>query len=246
MNQSRTKQSGTQVHMVLGRLPAVISGDAPDPTGWVSWMYREMGMALLADLHAAYLVKSAGGTDAAGISWPDLKPETKAYSRDHPGLHRKKMGERPRGMLTEKQDKKWRALFRSGYAHFRKTGAGETEAKGHAAAWAWTVLKREGAVTMILVFGGAHVPILIKTGALLASLEAGGPNNILRPEQHGVFVGSSLPYAGAHQAGVPGRLPQRQLWPEEGDLPKEWAEHLTAVMDKWMPRIIGALVERGA
>ncbi len=241
---ARAKMPEQDVYRVLAEIPAILSGAKPDPTGCVQPMLREMGEVALEHFYDAFIQKSRGSVDAAGLYWPDISSKTKAYSRQHAGLVRKKKGERPRGLLTDKQDKRWRAIFAYAYRSLRNKGDSISEAKSHAAAWAWHVLKAEGAITLQLVYGSAVVPILIDSGALAESLRprSGHPDQIFRVEPGTVIVGTARRGAEAHQAGVPGRLPRRQLWPDDGTLPDEWQEKLMAVLEKWLPQIVQRLL----
>ena len=243
-----TRKTKDEVVAALRQIPAIMSGQVPDSTGMAEPMLRHLGQTAQAIFHAAFLLKSKGGTDAAGIHWPDLSTLTKAYSRSHPGLVRKKKGERPRGLLSEAQDARWRQLYAHAYGSLLRDGNAAREAGAHAAAYAWSILKAEGARTMRQEYGSRPVDILIDKGDLAESLRPGSghPDQILEIEPGAVTIGSARKYAGAHQNGVPGRLPQRKLWPDNGDLPAEWADQLMKVVGFWMGLMAQALVSGGS
>ncbi len=242
--QMTTSRSRNDVLDAVRRLPRILSGKEPDPTGTVEDMLDDLGRTALDLIYKSFLHKSAGGVDAAGIFWPPLKPETVAYKREHAGLVRKHAGERPRGILDAKQDKRWGQVFAYTYRWLLGQGLTMKEAAGSAAAHAWVVVKAEGGKTIIDVYGSRQVPILIDHGDLAESLkpDSGHPEQIFDVGAGYVRVGSSLPYAEAHQKGNPGKnLPKRQLWPETGaTLPAEWDQAFQEVIDKWT----GVLLEK--
>lgn len=155
------------------------------------------------------MVKARGGTDESGLQWPPLKSSTIAYSRRHPGVppSKKRAPFRPSWMLTEKQRKRWWQLNALG-----------------GAAFAWRVLKSEGAKTLIGEYGNTPVEILRDTGLLLNSLTPGlgSPEQVFDAEATSVVVGTNRKWAGCHHRGIPGRLPQRRLWPEPSQWPESW------------------------
>lgn len=201
-------------------------------------MMVRVGMAALGRIRTAFVDKSRGGTDEAGDRWAPLSPKTIAYSR----RHRKKPGDprqsqvfsrakrlpwvprpkvratyAPSYALTAKQRDRWWDLYRRGLAMFRGD-------KGHAARRAWVILKSEGATTLIAEYGGAKVDILRDTGLLLNSLSPGTtvPEQVFRVLPGEVIVGTNRKGAAAHHRGIPGRLPQRRLWPEPRRWPPTW------------------------
>lgn len=61
---------------MLHRLPAMLSGEEVDPTGYVQEMYRNLGIAALNIIQEAFLVKSQRAADEAGRQWAELAPMT--------------------------------------------------------------------------------------------------------------------------------------------------------------------------
>ena len=243
----QTTLSAAEVHARLEQIPAILAGDIHDPTGKLKELYEALAAEALACIHDDFLRKSQGGTGSDGVSWPPLKAETIAYGRDH-GF-KKKRGERPRGLLSDAEDAQWRQVFARSYQSLLGQGVGMRDAAGHAAAHAWTVLKAQGAGTIIGVFGHFPALVLQRSGALLRSLTpgSGSPDQILevRVEEGVIRVGSRLPQAGAHQHGNPARnLPQRKLWPEENEqLPDAWQRRFDAVVEMWMPGFLQELLK---
>lgn len=101
--------------------------------------------------------------------------------------------------------------------------------KSHAARRAWTILRREGANTLFDKYANRQVEILRDTGLLLNSLSPGAtiPEQVFRVEPGAVVVGTNRKGAAAHHHGVPGKLPQRRLWPDPKDWPDTWWADIT-------------------
>src|SRR5207247_1539579 len=108
------------------------------------------------------------------------------------------------------------------------------EAAAHAAATAWVVLKAEGATTLLAKYGQTSVEILRDTGLLLNSLtpviqpDAAGASpprvslQVFQVHSGDVVVGTKREWAYTHHRGVPGRIPQRRLWPPPEKWPQRW------------------------
>lgn len=204
-------------------------------------MMVRCGMTALRRIRNAFIIKSLGGTDEAGDSWKPLKPETIAYSRrnvkkfgnpkDSRVFSRSKnladepiwipkqgirAGYRPSYALTDKQNARWWEVYKRQLMYKRGN-------KAHAAAVAWTVLKAEGATTLIAQYGNTQVKILTSTGVLLNSLSPGttDQHQIFRIGPGEVIVGTNRPHCSAHHEGK-GHNPQRRLWPEPIKWPSTW------------------------
>lgn len=228
-----------QVEKVLALIPQEAQAGGPIANA----IMVRCGMAILGRIRAAFVVKSHGGTDEAGDRWAPLKPETIAYSR----RHRKKSGDpkqsrvfsrakqmpwvpapkiragyAPSYALTDRQNDRWWEVYRQGLAMFKGN-------KGAAARRAWAILKREGATTLIEQYGNAKVDILRDKGLLLNSLTPGVSSayQVFRVKPGAVIVGTNRKGAAAHHQGVPGRLPQRRLWPEPSRWPSLWWQDIT-------------------
>lgn len=230
---------------VMRRLPRIMAGVEGDTSGAAQAMQARVGVGLMSKIKQAFIVKSRGGTDEAGIKWPELKQATIANRRPAP---RKKRGERPIGLLTVKEDETWRKLFGQWYAIFRfKYQLGEAEAKERAAKVAWAKVKKDGAKTKLEVYGHRQVDILRDTGEMLRAITPGvdgappPEGQILRLPPGRVIVGiSKKPW---HHFGVPGRLPKRLLWPEDGNLPQSWWDDLLELYQSGLVRLLVLLLE---
>lgn len=175
-----------------------------------------IGRILLKRIHEAFITKAAGGTDEAGERWAPLSPKTIAYGRGRTEAERSS-AKRPSGGLTAAQNTRWWQVYRQQLARFK----GDKE---RAARFAWTVLKGEGAVTLYDKYKGQHALILRSTDKLLDSLdpEKKTTDSVFRVHRGEVTVGTRREGASAHHSGVPGKLPQRRLWPEPRKWPSSW------------------------
>lgn len=200
-----------------------------------------IAMEALSFIKDAFIVKSRGGTDEAGDSWPPLSPTTIAYRRNHPGLAGKRAAAKAEGrpgrpLLTQAENARWKQLYARKLRHL----AGDplllsipsATVKSQAAAYAWYVLKLEGAKTILGEYGKTQVDILRDKGLLLNSLSPGemvGVQNsaeqILEAGAGEVIVGTNRKGAAAHHKGTD-RIPQRRLWPEPSRWPGAWFRRL--------------------
>lgn len=177
-----------------------------------------VGLALLGRIRAAFVVKARGGTDEAGDRWAPLSPKTVAYGRRGGRTRAEKNRDaRPSQALNRKQQERWWDLYRQGLAMYGKD-------RRHAARRAWLILKGEGAQTLFDKYSSRPVEILRDTGLLLNSLSpgAGSTEQVFRVGSGSVTVGTNRKGARAHHKGVPGRLPQRRLWPAPRRWPPAW------------------------
>ena len=204
---------------VISQVPATARGGGPIADA----MMMRCGLAALGRIKQAFVVKSRGGTDEAGESWKPLSPRTITYSktrqRGRGGRTKaeKSRATRPSQALNAKQQARWWAVYRRQLAIYKGD-------KGHAAAVAWLVLKGEGAQTLVGKYGGRQVEILRDTGLLLNSLSPGvaSGEQVFRVAPGEVVVGTNRKGAVGHHNGIPGRLPQRRLWPSVNRWPPTW------------------------
>ncbi len=190
----------------------------------------------------AFIVKSRGGTDDAGIAWPRLTAKYLAYGRRFgrgeeaalkkaAGLGR---GNRyapggNKGLLTKAEQLQWNKIFAGSLAYLRAQMP-EGEAKARAAQIAWAKLKAMGAKTKLQVYGSRQVEILRDTGVLFNSLSPGQasdngytPANAMQVARDlpGVLaVGTRVDYAKHHNFGAGRR--NRRLWPDGSSIPNSW------------------------
>lgn len=217
----------------LAQLPGILAGTQADPNGLDQVVPQAVGVEALSILREAFIAKSRGGADEAGLSWLPLSKKYVAYGRRHPGLNAKRTKaaakERTsRPLLTEAQNARWKKLYSTKLFQLaRSKGVGliatvPGELKGQAAAYAWAILKAEGAKTILGAYGDAQVEIGRDTGRLFASLSPGQVGNVLQAEPGSVVVGTNVEYAGRFHA-------RRPLWPPPDQWPAQWLGRLLRV-----------------
>lgn len=183
-------------------------------------MMERCGLAALGHIHKAFITKARGGTDEAGESWKSLSPKTivgRRGNRTRTEKKRAKEGnDRPSVALNARQRDRWWDVYRQQLARFKGN-------KSAAARNAWTILKSEGAQTLLSKYGNRKVDILRDTGILLNSLSPGTDSNdqVFRIGRGEVIVGTNVPYAIIHHIGN-SHVPQRRLWPEPRKWPSNW------------------------
>ena len=211
-----------EVRKAIVNAASAASGRSHEGREAAAALQVRIGMTALAYIRDAFVVKSKGGADASGLKWPPLSPKTIAYSRRHPGVPDKKTRAafRPSWNLTDKQREKWWDNYRKALARFK----GDKE---KAAALAWFIAKGEGAKTLLEKYGSTSVLILRDLGLLLNSLSPGVTpgdveNQVFRIGPGEVIIGTNRKHAASHHYGIPGKLPQRKLWPDPEDWPSAW------------------------
>lgn len=200
-------------------------------------------VALLSKIQQAFIVKSRGGTDEAGITWAPLQRSTIARRRIGPGdllaigvKGTKIPKNRTRGLLTAGQDLQWRKIFGSRLANFLARGMPIGEAKARAAQIAWSILKAGGAKTKLEVLGGRQVDIGRDTNSLFRSLTPGIEGEPAEPDQvrevgpGRITVGSNVPHAKHFHK-------RRRLWPADG-LPDAWNAAIAGAVGRGIIRAI--------
>ncbi len=226
------RASKAQVRQILRDLPALCTGGKSGASAVARVLFVRMGLAALDKIRTAFVTKARGGTDEAGERWAPLSPLTIAYSRRHRTGKKwtsKKIrgGVRPSAALTKAQQAQWWSHYKNFLGRYRGN-------KAHAAAAAWISIKAAGATTLMQRYGQTQVEILRDTGLLLNSLTPGAPadtapsspprkpHQVFRTGRGEVIIGTSREWAGTHHNGVPGRIPQRRLWPRPGQWPASW------------------------
>lgn len=239
---------------VAQRLVNMLTGREPDSLGIAQGVHTTIGFAALTDIQEDFLRKARGGVGEDGVKWKPLSPKTLAYSRRFgPGEqarlkrgaglgphHRHGPGD-SKGLLTKEQLTRWRKIY-GGVLNRLLASMPEKAAKARAAQIAWAKLKAEGAKTKLEVFGNRPHEILRDTSILLNSLSPGqlgggdgnlsyrppsgdgGDQQVFQTLANGVIVGTTVPYAEAHQNGDPARnLPARPFLPV-GQVPDAWEQ----------------------
>src|ERR1019366_7897354 len=155
--------SRAEVRRAITLAVQAASGDTAEGREAADALQVRIGMTALGRIKEAFIVKARGGTDAAGLSWPQLSPKTIAYSRRHPGVPKNRSDTRPSWMLSAKQRADWWTAYRTGLAMYKGD-------RSRAAARAWVIAKAGGAKTLLQTYGATAVEILRDTDLLLNSL----------------------------------------------------------------------------
>lgn len=245
-----------ELEAIVKSLPALLAGKVDDPYGIARGFKLRVAFAFFMVVKEEFIVKSRGGTDAAGIQWPALSAEYLAYtrpmgrngsgSRSPPhagGLAPGRVGND--GFMSALDLTLWRRDYAQALA-WLSASEDVKVAKGHAAAIAWNKAKTRGVKTKLQVFGKRDVEILRDRGILFNSLSPGiineaGPDASYSPAENQVvedqpgmlIVGTSVPYAYYHQVN-PGRRP---IWPNNGELPDVWMDDIIEVAVSGLLRI---------
>lgn len=224
---------------LVRRLPAMLAGRVPDEGGIAAGFRARIGFAFFSLVSPNFTELGRGQAGADGNKWPHLSPEYLAYGRG-PASSRKAGGWAPGGKdgyLNDEQRRLWSRTFADRYAFFVMREP-DAQAKAHAAAIAWQVVKAAGGKTKLHEMGEGKVPgvdyqMLVDRGTLRQSLTFGvlnerGPDADYQPPSNdqvfdsqpaAVVMGSRVPYAAAHHAAKnPNR--RRRLWPET--FPSDW------------------------
>jgi hypothetical protein len=254
------------------QLPAVLAGRAEDPQGIAEGFHLRIGFKLLELIKFNFDELGRGNQGADGTQWPPLTKAYLAYGRrfdtgektalrKQAGVtkgHRHGPGDTV-GLLTMQELKEWRRIFARHVAMYMHRGNTEKDAKSHAAAVAWMIMKERGAKTKLEVYGNRTVQILVGTGRGRNSLTPGTlsedgpkakyslPGGNGGSEQHfenspdQIVVGTNVKYMGYHHnAKSPKR--RRRLWPEH--LPTEWWRQILGIAISGLVRI-GELFQGG-
>lgn len=192
-------------------------------------MLTVMGLALLSDIKAEFVKASRGETNAFGIKWEPLKPQTIANRRVGPRDTRDNENIRERERIRKNAYKRLLRRY--------LVSLPEAQAKQRAKQVAGQIATRETGATKVQTLGGRQVEILRDTGILFNSLSAAEPDpqtESYQPRDGQVFevqpgrlqVGTNVPYAATHQFGDPSRnIPPRPFLPEPSQVPAHMTRH---------------------
>lgn len=240
-----------EVLELIRSLPAILVGRAPDVDDIGASFRARIGHTLLDLIVKNFDALGRGEAGVDGTIWPPLSREYLAYQRRYgpgekanlikgAGLNSRRNRLAPgnkKGLLTADQLKLWRRTYADRLAWYTMREPDKV-ARAHAAAIAWIVVKKAGARTMLEVFGGRKVQILVDTGYLRGSLTPGDlveqglsasyspPTGLGSDQQvfdiktaYQIVIGTNVKYAKYHHGDEnhPGKRP---LWPMS--FPDDW------------------------
>ena len=256
-----TSLTSDQIAAELAKLPDILTGRLPDRHGIGAAFALRFAVAAFSRLTREFITKARGGTDGAGIKWKPLDPRYVAYQRRHgPGGAGKKKpttpANAPSSALNASQRKSYWKHYRQALA-WLAASIPLGEAKGRAAAIAWSKIKAEGATTLLAKFGGAKVEILRDTGVMVNSLSpalassvtpsatvTGTGDQILEYRPGRLLIGTNVPYSQYHH-GRDGDGP-RPFWPPSNRLPQAWLDEWTRTAVKGFGEAIAKAAAQGA
>lgn len=175
MNTVHTRKTPEQIRRSLAAAVKAFK-HRPDVFTVFEGFAMRLGFGVLSCFYQAYLTKAKGGTDEMGIKWEPLKRKTIAYNRPHPGLAGKRQqakaeGRPGRPLLSKDLDALWRRIYARKFYEFSGGASAEAhDASGHAAAYAWAVVKSMGGQTIIDTYGDTPVEIGRSSGRALNAM----------------------------------------------------------------------------
>lgn len=256
----RFQGSRADVTRVVQQLAAMLTGRAQDNDQIARGFMLALGFAALSDIRAAYIEKARGGTDAMGIKWQPLAPETIANRRVGPGAKKARIsvsdtaGQRldkiTQAQLVRDRERIRNRETKKAFRRFQLS-LPRAEALRRARIVGGLKATADTGKTKVQTLGNRDVEILRDTGILFNSLspgllqgaryqkptDQGGEQQIMETFPGELIVGTNVPYATTHQRGDPSRnVPARPFLPGDNyPVPQIW-------WDRWLRAANAALV----
>jgi hypothetical protein len=175
-----TRYTKRELNRLLKSIPAYISGRKTDQHRIAQVFWRNYTQFMFNKFYTSFIIKSDGGVDELGNSFPPLKDSTIIRRPIGKGeltklkLTRKQTGisykDRERGLLSPEQNRTWKLIFSESVRRLL-LNMGEPEAKMLAAKFAWSQLKKDGALTKKKKFLDRDVKIMRETDRTIRSLK---------------------------------------------------------------------------
>lgn len=233
--------TGTREELVeqAEKLAAMLAGTTQDDDNAGLMFLSSIGLAALADIKMAFLLKASGGTDDTGDTWPPLSPSTIAGRRVGPKDSAKarewtKIRNRELKKIKGQFEKQQGELF----DRFLLSLDPKLALKRAKTIAAHRASEHTG-LTKLQALGARNVEILRDTGVLLNSISPGvlsdtgtyakpgndgGDQQVFELSAGQIILGTSVKYSSIHQTGTE-HIPQRKIVPEdEADIPDAWWE----------------------
>jgi len=260
-----TSDNKPALRALIRNLPGILSGRISDENQIAEGFKLRIGFKVLELVKFNFEELSRGFEGADGTVWPPLSKEYLAYGRrfgqgemaslkKEAGLgraHHYGPGNK-KGLLTSQQYKEWRQIYSRYLARYMLRGHTEQEAKSHAAAVAWIIMKERGAKTKLEVYGNRKVQILVDTGRGRGSLTPGilyengpkakyekpggkgGSEQRFDVEPDCIVVGTNVKYMSYHH-NAKNKNKRRRLWPEK--FPNDWWRQILGMAISGLARI---------
>ena len=199
----QTNKSVKQIRTIINNIPRYISGERFDRYGVGRIFWSTVASEFYTKLYESYKIRSEGGTDELGNSFPPLKKETIARrpigrgNLSSLGLTARsgtRLQDRERGLLSPRENDEWKSIYSKVLSQL-VLSMDLTKAKQIAAATAWKRLKLQGAKTKKELLGNRDVLIMRVTNSIYNSLRpANSGTRGYRPRRDQIYeqVGKTL------------------------------------------------------
>ena len=240
----KTRSSAEQVKATVGSLPLKLLGGGR----FSEHVLTCIGLAVLADIQREFVIASRGGSNAYGLKWPPLKPETIANRRVGPKDIRNDPDVKAREQIRKRE-------FRKMFRRFKQS-LPESEARAAANRAAGQMATKLTGQTKVQTLGHRQVDMLRDTAILVNSLSAARPkpaafdsysateDQLFNVEASAVTVGTTVPYAAVHNFGYPpGNIPARQFIPRPEQIPQQMIDAYNRIAAQAVLFVLRAMLE---
>lgn len=228
----RTAKSKKQIRTIINNIPLYISGERFDRFGIGRVFWSTLANEFYGKAYQSFKVRSEGGSDGLGNSFPPLAKSTIASrpiqrgSLGGLGLTKRSgtaLGDRKRGLLSPREDDEWKRLYSTSMRKLALILPYKT-AQQISAAIAWKKLKEKGAKTKKEVLGSRNVLIMRVTDSIFNSLKPSKSGSQgYRPRKNQIYeqvgktlvLGTEVSYAKFHNSTRPVIPNNAQQWADE-------------------------------
>lgn len=227
----------------LRSLPVMASGRSSAAQESARGLALRLGVVTMSFLKEAFIVKSRGGTDAAGEQWAPLSPYTIRKRLEKGSLRKRDLPRKARRALDRFQkakDEYTKAVARlGGFKKAKRSTIDKAKSKvdrleKKLAKYTAKLDKARAALDTAI----ANIEILRDTGRMFNSLSPGesgelNDDGVLRVNPGEIVFGTNVEYAAEHMEGRPVAtakgppMPARPLWPEPKKWPAQWWDQLS-------------------
>lgn len=221
--------SRSQVIEGIRRLPSVLSGAMPDPSGAIRGLQEAMALTLLGKVQDNYLIQAQGGSGELGTGpWEPLAPTTLVLRRKDSSAKVIARLEKDLAKLPAYRQRLVRAQYLRAVQVYRADAIGSMSGrqarraargilermKRHITPARYKKLKSElqeqtrGDRAYRLAMAAAHAEILRDTDRGFNSLSPTykGPDQVLKHEPGAFTIGTNVQYMAYHQSDQPRKL----------------------------------------
>ena len=228
-----TTRSVRQIKTIINNIGRYIAGEIHDRYGIGRLFWSTIAAEFYTKIYESYRIRSEGGADELGNTWPKLSTSTivqreiKKGNLRSLGLTRRQSGtafnDRTRGLLSPREDAEWRKVYSK---NLRKLLfiVDEKTAKAIAAAKAWKELKARGAKTRKEVTESSDHLIMRVTDTIFQSLKPASSgtrgyrarkNQLYERVGNVLKLGTTVAYAKFHNKSRPVIPENVTIWVED-------------------------------